>query len=73
MKIQRYVFVDCNKIRTELKEEILSIPIKPGIPTGTKIIYPEMGDESPSKISGKSFHSLSDKILVISIRNCTSI
>ncbi|KAK2588147.1 hypothetical protein KPH14_004197 [Odynerus spinipes] len=50
MKIQRQVFVGCDKIRTEPKEEILTIPIKPGIPTGTKIVYPEMGDQGPAKI-----------------------
>ncbi|KAL2717067.1 dnaJ subfamily B member 13-like isoform X2 [Vespula squamosa] len=61
MKIQRYVFVDCNKTKTELKEEILTIPIKPGIPTGTKIVYPEMGDESPSKISADVIFIVEDR------------
>ncbi|XP_046837856.1 dnaJ homolog subfamily B member 13-like [Vespa crabro] len=61
IKIQRYVFVDNNKIKTELKEEILTIPIKPGIPTRTQIIYPEMGDESPSKISADVIFIVEDR------------
>lgn len=36
--------------------KILTIPIKPGIPSGTRIVFPEEGDQGSTKIPGKSFH-----------------
>lgn len=53
MKIQRLVLVGDDKSKTVTKEKILTIPIKPGIPTGTRIIFPEEGDQGPTKIPGK--------------------
>ncbi|XP_053972294.1 dnaJ homolog subfamily B member 13-like [Hylaeus volcanicus] len=50
MKIQRLVLVEDDKCRTVTKEKILTIPIKPGIPTGTRIIFPNEGDQGPTKI-----------------------
>ncbi|KOX81220.1 DnaJ like protein subfamily B member 13 [Melipona quadrifasciata] len=50
MKIQRLVLVGDDKSRTVTKEKILTIPIKPGIPTGTRIVFPEEGDQGPTKI-----------------------
>jgi len=41
-------------------EKILTIPIKPGLPAGTKIVFLEEGDQGPSKISGKSPYDRSD-------------
>ncbi|XP_018339918.1 PREDICTED: dnaJ homolog subfamily B member 13-like [Trachymyrmex septentrionalis] len=49
MKIQKLVLLD-DKSTTSSMEKILTIPIKPGIPAGTKIVFPEEGDQSPSKI-----------------------
>jgi len=56
MKIQRLVLVGNDKSTTVSMEKILTIPIKPGIPPGTKIVFPEEGDQGPTKIPGKSFH-----------------
>ncbi|XP_017763171.1 PREDICTED: dnaJ homolog subfamily B member 13-like [Eufriesea mexicana] len=50
MKIQRLVLVGDDKSKTIVKEKILTIPIKPGIPTGTRIVFPEEGDQGPTKI-----------------------
>ncbi|XP_043476671.1 dnaJ homolog subfamily B member 13-like [Leptopilina heterotoma] len=50
MKIQRHVLVGEDKATTELKEKILTIHIKPGLPSGTKIAFPEQGDQGPTKI-----------------------
>ncbi|XP_043598679.1 dnaJ homolog subfamily B member 13-like [Bombus pyrosoma] len=50
MKIQRLVLVGDDKTKTVTKEKILTIPIKPGIPTGTRIVFPEEGDQGPTKI-----------------------
>ncbi|XP_071870344.1 dnaJ homolog subfamily B member 13 [Bombus fervidus] len=50
MKIQRLVLVGDDKTTTVTKEKILTIPIKPGIPTGTRIVFPEEGDQGPTKI-----------------------
>ncbi|KOC69454.1 DnaJ like protein subfamily B member 13 [Habropoda laboriosa] len=50
MKIQKLVLVGDDKSRTVTKEKILTIPIKPGIPAGTRIMFPEEGDQGPTKI-----------------------
>lgn len=56
MKIQRLVLVEDDKSRTVTKEKILTIPIKPGIPSGTRIVFPNEGDQGPTKIPGKSLY-----------------
>lgn len=53
MKIQRLVLVGDDRSKTVTREKILTIPIKPGIPTGTRIVFPEEGDQGPTKIPGK--------------------
>lgn len=68
MKIQRQVLVgggalgSGNKEKTleqagttALEEKILSIPIMPGMPAGAKIVFPEEGDQGPTKIPGEIF------------------
>lgn len=55
MKIHRLVFIDTEQTRTEVKEKILTIPIKPGIMPNTEIILPEEGDQNPTQIPGKCF------------------
>nr|XP_031836688.1 dnaJ homolog subfamily B member 13-like [Nomia melanderi] len=50
MKIQRLVLVEDDKSRTVTKEKILTIPIKPGILRGTRIVFPKEGDQGPTKI-----------------------
>lgn len=56
MKIQKLVLVGNDKSTTVSMEKILTIPIKPGIPSGTRIVFPEEGDQGPTKVPGKSFH-----------------
>nr|CAI5818247.1 unnamed protein product [Callosobruchus analis] len=50
MKIHRLVFVNEEQTRTEVKEKILSVPIKPGIRPNTEIVFPEEGDQNPAHI-----------------------
>ncbi|XP_078034079.1 dnaJ homolog subfamily B member 13 [Augochlora pura] len=50
MKIQRLVLVGDDKSRTMTNEKILTIPIKPGIPRGTRIVFPKEGDQGPTKV-----------------------
>ncbi|XP_024874202.1 dnaJ homolog subfamily B member 13-like [Temnothorax curvispinosus] len=50
MKIQKLVLVGDDKSTTLSTEKILTIPIKPGIPAGTRIVFPEEGDQGPTKI-----------------------
>ncbi|XP_051176609.1 dnaJ homolog subfamily B member 13-like [Leptopilina boulardi] len=50
MKIQRLVLIGEDKATTEMNEKILTIHIKPGLPSGTKIVFPEEGDQGPTKI-----------------------
>lgn len=55
MKIQKLTYISEDKVRTEVREKILSIPIKPGIRPGTQIVFPEEGDQNPAQISGRNF------------------
>ncbi|XP_029173091.1 dnaJ homolog subfamily B member 13-like [Nylanderia fulva] len=50
MKIQKLVLDGHDKSTTVPMEKILTIPIKPGIPSGTRIVFPEEGDQGPTKI-----------------------
>ncbi|XP_001601548.1 dnaJ homolog subfamily B member 13 isoform X2 [Nasonia vitripennis] len=74
MKIQRLVLVgddddddDDDKVernkrrRTALEEKILSIPIMPGMPSGAKIVFPEEGDQGPTKIPADVVFVTEDK------------
>ncbi|KAK0086549.1 hypothetical protein PV325_002997 [Microctonus aethiopoides] len=50
LKIEKFMFVDGEKINTILKEKILHVPIKPGLPTATEIVFTEEGDQGPNII-----------------------
>ncbi|XP_014480551.1 PREDICTED: dnaJ homolog subfamily B member 13-like [Dinoponera quadriceps] len=50
MKIQKLVLVGDDMSMTLPTERILTIPIKPGIPAGTRIVFPEEGDQGATKI-----------------------
>lgn len=58
MKIQKLVLDDMSM--TVPTEKILTIPIKPGIPAGTRIVFSEEGDQGTTKIPGKSHQRLLD-------------
>lgn len=53
MKIHRLVFIDNTQERTEVREKILDIFIKPGLRSGTEIVFEEEGDQNPTQIPGK--------------------
>lgn len=55
MKIQKLTYISEDQTKTEIREKILTIPIKPGIRPGTEIVFPEEGDQNPAYISGKIF------------------
>lgn len=48
-KIYRQEFVDETRSGTELRERILTVPIRPGIATGCRITFPGEGDRGPLK------------------------
>ncbi|EZA58803.1 DnaJ-like protein subfamily B member [Ooceraea biroi] len=50
IKIQRLVLAGDDKSTTVSMGKILTVPIKPGIPAGTKIVFSEKGDQGPTKI-----------------------
>lgn len=52
MKIHRLVFVSEDQSKTEVREKILTIPIKPGMRSGIEIVFPEEGDQNPTHIPG---------------------
>lgn len=52
MKIHHLVYINEEKSQTEVKEKILTVPIKPGVTAGTEIMFPEEGDQSPAQIPG---------------------
>lgn len=53
MKIQKLTYIGEDQTKTEIKEKILTIPIKPGLRPGTQIVFPEEGDQNPTQIPGK--------------------
>lgn len=59
MKIQRLELSGDDRSTTVPKEKILTIPIKPGLPSGTEILCPEEGDQGPTKIPGRLVISIS--------------
>lgn len=53
MKIQKLVLNCDDQATTVTREKILTVPIKPGLPSGTEIRFPEEGDQGPTKIPGR--------------------
>lgn len=47
--IYREEFTDHTRTKTELRKHIFSIPIRPGIRTGCRIVFPGEGNRSPVK------------------------
>ncbi|KAL1131971.1 hypothetical protein AAG570_011582, partial [Ranatra chinensis] len=52
VKIERRVFTTEEQDSTEIKERILKIDIRPGLPAGTRLIFKEVGDMGPTIIPG---------------------
>lgn len=50
MTIPRLEFVDEEQEEVELRDFTIEMQIKPGIPEGTRLIFPEAGDQGPTKI-----------------------
>ncbi|KAK7864309.1 hypothetical protein R5R35_009563 [Gryllus longicercus] len=50
LKINRLELTGKNSNNTEMREKVLSVPIQPGIPSGTTITFPEEGDQGPTII-----------------------
>ncbi|XP_034943847.1 dnaJ homolog subfamily B member 13-like [Chelonus insularis] len=61
IKIRKLIFADAEKSHTFLKEKILTVPIKPGLPTGTEIIFTEEGDQRPNRIPADIIFTTEDK------------
>uniref|UniRef100_A0A1B6E7B2 J domain-containing protein n=1 Tax=Clastoptera arizonana TaxID=38151 RepID=A0A1B6E7B2_9HEMI len=62
MKIQHRVFIDDSETTTEIVEQILTIPIKPGLPAGTKFVFKEAGDQGHTIIAADVVFTTIDKI-----------
>lgn len=56
MKINRLVYIGQDDTKTEIKEKILTVPIKPGLHPGTYIKYTEEGDQNPTQIPGLKYN-----------------
>lgn len=61
MKIQRLEYTSPDQSKTKVREKILSIPIKPGIPAGTEIVMPEEGDQNPTQLSADVIFVVHDR------------
>lgn len=61
MKIQKLTYTGEDESKTEIREKILTIPIKPGLRPGTQIVFPEEGDQNPTQKPGIIFITLSYK------------
>lgn len=60
MKILRQEFIDEGKTITKIKEKVLVIQIAPGILPGTKICFPEEGDQGATRIPADIIFVVSD-------------
>lgn len=60
MKILRQEFVDEGKTVTKIKEKVLVIQIAAGVLPGTKICFPEEGDQGPTRIPADIIFVVSD-------------
>jgi DnaJ homolog subfamily B member 13 len=61
VKILRHEFADGFKKKTEVKEVSLSVPIAPGIIEGTRLVFPEAGDQGPTRIPADIVFIVCDK------------
>ncbi|CAD7083231.1 unnamed protein product [Hermetia illucens] len=61
MQILRHEFVDAAKTITKIREKFLVIPIAPGILPGTKITFPEEGDQGPGRIPADIIFIIADR------------
>lgn len=53
MKVRRQEMISAeSEGQTELREKILDVPVKPGMLLGSKITFPEEGDQGPTIIPG---------------------
>lgn len=61
VKILRHEFVDECKQKTDVKEISLTVPIAPGIIEGTRMVFPEAGDQGPTRIPADIVFVICDK------------
>jgi len=61
MKILRHEFIDENRMLTKIKEKILLIKITPGVLSGTKLCFPEEGDQGPTRIPADIIFIVTEK------------
>ncbi|XP_070525961.1 LOW QUALITY PROTEIN: dnaJ homolog subfamily B member 13 [Cardiocondyla obscurior] len=61
MKIRRLIVVNNDKSTLPTKK-ILTIPIKPGIPAGTRIVFPEESDQGSAKIPADVIFVTEDRL-----------
>ncbi|XP_043269384.1 dnaJ homolog subfamily B member 13-like [Venturia canescens] len=73
MKIERLVFKTENEAETVMREKILTVPIQPGIATGTQITFPEEGDQGPSKIPADIIFVTEDRPHETFKRECANL
>lgn len=62
IKIYREEFCDETRTKTELRDRILVVPIRPGIKTGCRILFPGEGDRGPTKIPGDIVFIVEDRL-----------
>lgn len=61
VKILRHEFVDRCRTKTEVKEVCLLVPIAPGIMEGTRLVFPEAGDQGATRIPADIIFIVCDK------------
>lgn len=61
MKIHRLVYLNDERTKTEIREKILTVPIKPGIKSGTELVFPEEGDQNIDQIPADVIFVIEDR------------
>lgn len=54
MKIERFEYLDSIEDSMQMRDKLLTIEIKPGLPTGSEFLFLLEGDQGPNIIPGKN-------------------
>jgi DnaJ homolog subfamily B member 13 len=65
LKVERLELVDDMQCKTELREKLLVINFPPGVLHGTRFVFPEEGDQGPTRIPADIVFTVVDRPHVV--------